>query len=136
MSEREAVDTVVRGLVDAVNQGEFATALSAFSEAAVIVEDIPPFRWEGADAASEWIAAMGANAVRMNVGSVLMRLERATRIEVAGGSAYAVFPGQLRLRSGEAQLSADGILTLTLRAVEGRWLIDTLAWGGPEAALM
>ena len=136
MSERGCVETAVRGLVDAVNQGEFATALTAFSEVAVIVEDIPAFRWEGAGAASEWLAAMGANAAKMNVGSVLMRLGRATRIEVASGSAYAVFSGKLRLRSGEAELGADGILTLTLRTVEGRWLIDTAPWSGPELAFM
>ena len=97
MEEKSAALAAVRGMVDAVNQADFATAIAAFTDTPVIVEDIAPFIWQGADAPSDWLSAMGANAARLNVQSVMMVLEQPTRVEVDAEAAYAVFPGELRL---------------------------------------
>ena len=134
MEGKNAVVTAVRGLVDAVNGGDVGTALAAFTDAPVIIEDIAPYIWRGRDAPSDWLSAMGANAARLNVQSVLMTLEQPTRVEVVEEAAYAVFPGQLSLVAGEANLVAEGMLTFTLQNTGGRWLIDSLVWSGPEPA--
>ena len=132
MEGMTAVVTAIRSLVEAVNGGDFGTALAAFSDAPVIIEDIAPYIWRGADAPSEWLSAMGNNAARLNVQSVLMTLEQPTRVDVVDEAAYAVFPGQLGLIAGEANLVAEGMLTFTLQSTGRRWLIDSLVWSGPE----
>ncbi|HEX6376260.1 MAG TPA: hypothetical protein VFZ91_11130 [Allosphingosinicella sp.] len=124
----------VSAMVDAVNRGDFAAALAAFTETPVIVEDIAPFRWQGAGAPSAWLAAMGANAARLEARSIKMTLGQATRIDVEAGSAYALFPGGLSLATAKGDLVSKGILTLTLNEEDGLWLIDTLVWSGPETA--
>ena len=133
MEGKNAVVTAVLGLVNAVNGADFGTAVAAFTDAPIIIEDIAPYIWRGRDAPSDWLSAMGANAARLNVQSVLMTLEQPTRVEVVDGAAYAVFPGQLSL-VGKANLVADGTLTFILQTTGGRWLIDSLVWSGPEPA--
>lgn len=134
MEGKTAVVAAVVGLVEAVNVADFGTAVAAFTEEPVIIEDIAPYLWRGRDAPSAWLSAMGANAARLNVQSVLMTLEQPTRVEVVDQVAYAVFPGQLSLGAGEADLVAVGTLTFTLQGAGGRWLIDSLVWSGPEPA--
>jgi hypothetical protein len=134
MEGMNAVVTAVRALVNAVNGGDFGTAVAAFTGAPVIIEDIAPYIWRGRDAPSNWLSAMGAHAARLNVQSVMMTLEQPTRVELDDEAAYAVFPGRLSLVAGETNLVAEGLLTLTLQSTGGRWLIDSLVWSGPEPA--
>lgn len=134
MEGKEAVATAVLAMVDAVNRGDFATAVAAFAEAPVIVEDIAPYIWRGPGAPSGWLSAMGANAARLNVQSVLLALDQPTRIEVDVDAAYAVFPGDLSLGAVRRDLVARGLLTLTLQNEGDRWLISSLVWSGPELA--
>ena len=134
MAEADAIATTVRDMVQAINHGDFVAAVAAFSETPVIVEDLFPFRWHGAGAASEWLSAMGENAGRLNATAVIMTLRDPTRIQVEAEAAYALFPGQLRLTTASANLVAEGTLTFTLQNSGGRWLIDTLVWSGLEPA--
>lgn len=134
MEGKEAAATAVLAMVDAVNRGDLATAVAAFTEAPVIVEDIAPYIWRGPEAPSDWLSAMGANAARLNVQSVLLALDQPTRIEVDADAAYAVFPGDLSLAAVGRDLVARGLLTLTLQNEGDRWRISSLVWSGPEPA--
>ena len=134
MPESEPVAAAVRAMVEAVNRGDIDAALAAFTDKATIVEDVAPYRWQGPSAASDWLTAMAANAKRLGVEAIDMRLGEPMRIEVEGDGAYAVFPGRLTLTTGKDRLAADGGLTLTLRLEGDAWRIDSLTWSGPEPA--
>jgi ketosteroid isomerase-like protein len=134
MEAKSDVVRAVRSMVDAVNSGDVASALAAFSDTPIIVEDIAPYMWRGAGAASAWLSAMAANTERLNVESVLMTLEQPARVEMDEDAAYTLFPGQLSLAAAGIDLVAQGMLTLTLRRTGDRWLIDSLVWSGPEPA--
>jgi ketosteroid isomerase-like protein len=133
LSVRSEVTAVIQALVKAVNEGDFGDAVSAFTDDAVIVEDIPPYRWTGSDAPARWLSAMGANAAHLGVTSVRMRIGQPTRLEADDTHAYTVVPGELALSMSDADLSADGVLVVTLQSRSGRWLIDSLTWGGGAA---
>lgn len=132
--DADAVSEAVARLVAAVNQGQFAEACASFTDDAVIVEDIAPYRWHGPGAAEAWLIAMGQNAQKLGVTAVAMDLEPALRIEVQEGRAYAVYPGVLSLEITTGSLTADGQLTLTLVESSDAWLIQTLVWTGPAPA--
>ncbi len=132
MSDESGVAAAIRTLVDAVNCGNITAALSAFTQDAVIVEDLAPYRWTGADAPSQWLAAMGANASKLGITSILMESGEATRIDVEGSRAYAVVPGLLRLATPGLEMKAKGVITFTLVRRAERWLIDALVWSGPR----
>ena len=133
MSSDIAVITAVTEMVEAVNRGDMGAAIAAFSESPLIIEDIPPFRWDGADAVSGWLSAMGANAARLKISAIAMSIGEPSRIEVEEGRAYALFPGRLSMTGGGADMTADGLLTFTLRA-EDCWVIDSLIWSGAQPA--
>ena len=129
MTHRDVVGAINR-FVDAANAGEHAAALEHFTADATIIEDIPPYRWQGPQAGSQWMAAMGENAARSGVTGIAMQLGEATRVEVDAGSAYAVYPAVLTLSGDGLRLQAGGCLTLTLQRADTGWLINALAWGG------
>jgi ketosteroid isomerase-like protein len=133
MSEGDDAASAVAALVEAVNNGEFSAAVSGFAEDAVIIEDLPPFRWAGGSAASQWMAAMGANAARLGWNSLLMDIGEPSRAETEDDRAYVIIPGILRATRDGRNLQAEGTLTCTLAKQSGRWLIDTLVWSGPGA---
>ncbi len=58
MAHQEVVGSIKR-FVDAVNQGRHRAAFKYFSPDAPIIEDIPPYGWQGPQAGSQWMAAMG-----------------------------------------------------------------------------
>ena len=132
MPRSEPIAAAVRAMVEAVNRGDMRAALAAFTECATIVEDIPPFRWQGPGAAAGWLTAMAANAARLGVDAIDLRLGEPMRIALEGEDAYALFPGILTLARGQAPLAANGQLTFTLRREGEDWRIDTLVWSGPE----
>ena len=127
------ISAAIAAMVDAVNKGEFAVASAHFASEVVIVEDLAPFRWEGPDAVSQWLAAMGANAAKHDLHAITMTLARTVRMMVEDDRAYAVCLGELEYTRASGKLTALGHLTFTL-ARRGGWLIETLVWSGPETA--
>lgn len=135
MSDRDAVSDAIGKMVDAVNNGDFGEVIATFGAEATIIEDIAPFRWQGPDAPSSWLTAMGENAARLDARAIVMKLGRPVWIDVVGPAAYAVFPGALSLATASGKLLSNGTLTFTLERSDERWLIETLVWSGPEPAL-
>jgi ketosteroid isomerase-like protein len=130
MAHRDVAGSIDR-FVNAVNEGNYKAALEHFTPDATIIEDIPPYRWQGPQAGSRWMAAMGENAARSGITSIVMQLGDATRVEVDADNAYAVYSAILILSGNALRLQSGGCLTFTLQRAETGWLISALAWGGP-----
>ena len=130
MDASATIARFVVDFVDEVNSGKIEAALSRFSQNASIMEDIPPFKWQGPDAGSQWLSAMAANADRIGVTSVAMVLGDARRIEVEGQAAYAIFGGTVHLKQPPRALQEPGLLTFTFGGGIDGWLITGLTWTG------
>ena len=130
MTHQDITGSIDR-FVNAVNEGDYVGALEHFTPDATIVEDIPPYRWQGPQAGAQWMAAMGENAARSGMTGIAMQLGEATRVEIDAGNAYAVYSALLILSGNGPPLQAVGCLIFSLRRAEAGWLINTLAWGGP-----
>lgn len=131
-SARPVVDSLTR-FVDQVNAGDQKSALEHFTPDAAITDDIPPYRWQGPSAGSDWMAAMWANGQKTGMTEITMHLARATRVEIAGDRAYAVIPGVLTLKGKGPAIRANGFLTIALQRTGTEWQIGSLAWGGEQA---
>jgi hypothetical protein len=123
----------IRAFIDDVNTGQISVALARLTNDVCIVEDLPPFRWMGARAGSEWIAAMRANAQRLGVTAVTMTPGEARRIEVEGDHGYCIIPGRVTLEGAEV-LREDGLITFAMRLEDGQWRISGLTWTGDRPA--
>jgi ketosteroid isomerase-like protein len=129
-----AVEAAINHFTEAVNHGDMAGALGDLGPAPTIVDDLAPYRWQGAGAGGAWMAAMGANAQAAGMTVISMRIAKASRIEVSGANAYAVVPGVLTFtfKDGHSE-HADGLLTFALQRAGEAWKIDALTWTGPRA---
>ena len=128
------VAATITSFTEAVNRGDVSGALSYLGPNPTIVDDLAPYRWQGAGAGVAWVVAMAANAQAKRMTLIDMRLGKASRIEVDGAVAYAVFPGVLTytFKDGHTE-HAEGVLTFALQRAEGGWKIDALTWTGPPA---
>lgn len=120
----------VRDFIDDVNSGNASEALQRLTEDVCIVEDIAPFRWTGAEAGAQWLAAMGANAQRLGVTAINMAAGEPRRTEVEGDYGYCIIPGVVTLEGSAAALQEDGLITFAMRYDDGRWRISALTWTG------
>ena len=121
----------ITDFVDAVNQGNQARAVEHLTDDVTIIEDLAPFRWHGRHAGPEWMLAMLGQ--RKNLTAITMEIGPPSRIEVEGEAAYAIVPGLLTYVGPGSTLRSNGLLTFSLRASDGQWLINGLVWSGPEA---
>ena len=128
---KEIVDSIAE-FVDAVNRGDRAAVLAQLTDDVSIIEDLAPYRWQGPEAGSQWLDAMAENARRNAITSISMNLRNATRVEVDGEHAYAILQGVLTYGGGSPR-QADGLLTFAMVRQDGRWMIRSFAWTGPEA---
>ena len=126
------VERVVTGFVEAVNHGQMDKAMGYYAPAATVVDDLPPYRWTGPGAGGAWLTAMGANAQKLGISGIEMRVSQVTRVDVAADHAYAVAPGRLSLTYKDGHVErAEGQLAFTLTKTPGGWKIDTQTWTGP-----
>ncbi len=101
---------------------------SLFTGDGVVVDEIPPFRWTGPHAASQWIAAVKA----------LLAGEHETSLSVAGGkpieymqgegAAYLILPVTLIATAKPKPVRENGTMTYTFRQVDGDWKISSVVW--------
>lgn len=124
----------IRAFIDDVNSGNAPAALRRLTEDVCIVEDIAPFRWTGANAGGQWLAAMAANAQRVGVSAITMTPGEPQRIEVEEPYGYCIIPGVVTLEGPGAAMREDGLITFAMNIDGGRWRISALTWTGDRPA--
>ena len=93
-----------------------------------IVDDLPPFHFQGPTASSDWERAFSAEAENNEVTEPALRLLDATYVNVAGNHAYAVVPAMYSFkRRGEA-IQQSCIITAVLAKNDGNWRIASWVW--------
>lgn len=130
----DSLTVAVLKFVDEVNQGEAASALAWFTDDAVIVMDLPPYRLEGAGAGMQWLTMMGANAAKLGVTSVALHPADPRRVEADSTTGYIILPGTLKLDSADKHLTAQGELTMAARFANSAWKFCAMTWAGGEPA--
>lgn len=124
MSDKEAALNVVRGLVEAINEGHNSAGLAALSDDVVIIDDIPPFRWAGQEGAELWLRRLAMTRKRLHASVTLEDAD----VRVAQERAYIVAPGRLVGSSAQGEFQMSGLLSSTLVAQDGKWLVDSVVW--------
>lgn len=124
MSETEAALAGVRRVIDALNSGDDAGVLAGMTDDVVIIDDVAPFHRTGRHDAEQWLARVAETRNRLNAS---LRLDSAS-VQLADDRAYFVAPSEIRGSLAEADFEVDGLVTSTLVARDGKWLVDSLVW--------
>ena len=124
MSETEAALASVRQVIDALNAGEDTDVLAGMTDDVVIIDDVAPFHRTGRQDAEQWLRRVAE--ARNGLGASLSLADVAVQLE--GDRAYLVAPGAIKGSLAEADFEVDGLVTSTLIARDGKWLVDSLVW--------
>src|SRR3954470_10118468 len=121
--------------VDAFNKGDMAAvAATHLSDAdLVIVDEVAPFMWRGAQALQTWAAALQAASKKAGMTGEKVTLGTAARAETSGSDAYVVVPAVYSFTQGGAVQRESAHMTFVLKKGSTGWLIHGWAWNGPSA---
>lgn len=120
------IDTVLGGF----NSKDSALYNSAFSEDAIVIDGIAPYRWAGPNAPARWFSDGEKWVHDFGVENETIVCDRIAHATVSGTHAYVVLSATLSfsLKGGHSG-SRPGILTFTFAKQGDEWRVESQAWG-------
>lgn len=122
-----AIEAPITQFVDAFNKGDAARAKDAMmSTGAVIIDEVPPFRWAGPRAFENWGTDDARDAALNGIAAQKVVIGAPTREMVNGNHAYVIVPAVYsftKKRRGDERGRADDVRSRSWpRRVEDRRL--------------
>ena len=108
------------------NTNNFALSNSQYISDVVIIDEIPPYRWEGPDANAQWWADFRRFAKAVKLTTWHLSYARPTYWEVSNGRAYIALPATSTGVVGGKPFKETGMETYLLVKVGTRW--KTQGW--------
>jgi len=127
-SDNADVIAVVHRWTDAFVRRSFNTDIAPCAEDAVVIDDLPPYVWQGPGACSNWFKAFEAWTSRAGVTNAVITLGEIRHLDFDGGFAYLVAPGTLSYIKAGKPVNFFGTITMVLRKRESDWRISGVAW--------
>jgi hypothetical protein len=98
----------------------------------VIIDEFPPFVWQGKDACVRWNTDLEAFNKSIGLTPEGMKRGKPRRIDVSGNYAYVVVPVDYTYtEQGKAGMEKGALLTVALRKEAAGWRITGWAWSRP-----
>jgi len=76
-SEKTDVMAVVNQFIDGFNKDDAKTALAACGAPAFIIDEFPPYSWQGPTACADWANDFDANSTKDKITEPVVKLESA-----------------------------------------------------------
>jgi len=119
------IDTVLGGF----NSKDSALYTNAFSEDAVVIDGIAPYRWSGPNAPDRWFSDAEKWVHDFGVENEAIACDRIAHASVVGTRAYVVLSATLSFTLKGQSGSRPGILTFTFAKHGDKWKVESQAWG-------
>jgi ketosteroid isomerase-like protein len=128
-SENPNVIRTVWHFVDSFNKGDMKAALGDCSAQSSIIDEIPPYLWQGVTGCSDWSNDFDAYTKKKGMTDLKVTLFGPTHIDVTGDRAYVVVPANFTFKQNGKQFTERrSILTVALQKVADSWRITGWAW--------
>ena len=107
----------INKFIEAFNKGDVAGAAATHASDAdlVIIDEVPPFLWRGAQAFQAWAAALEADAKKHGITDQKVTLSQATRVETGGDAAYVIVPSVYTFKEGSVAMRETAQMTFALK---------------------
>jgi hypothetical protein len=124
----------IQKFVDSFNKGDAAGAAATHAASAdlTIIDEVPPYIWNGSKAFHAWGADLESDAKKNGITEPMVTLGKATRTEQRGDRAYVVVPAVYTFKQGGAAMREAAQMTFVLGKGASGWLIHGWAWTGPK----
>ena len=126
--------TPITTFIDAFNKGDMKAAAATHASSAdlVIIDEVPPFVWRGAQAMQTWAADLDADAKKTGMTEPKVTIKAATRVEINGSDAYVIVPAVFTFKQKGVAMRENAQLTVVLKKGASGWLIHGWTWTGPR----
>lgn len=122
----------VRLWIEGFNANQPQLAARAFAPDAVIIDEVPPYRWQGPTALADWAAAAAKGAEAFHATNLHATLGNPTWSEINGDIGYMVVPEAVdSLVDGKANCER-GLHSFSFRNIGGEWKITASAFAVSE----
>jgi hypothetical protein len=128
-SDMSDVMRTVWRFVGSLNKGDVKAALDTCAPQTSIIDEFPPYLWQGASGCAEWSADFDAYIKKNGMTAPKVTLGLLRHVDVSGDRAYVVIPASFRFKKSGRQFNErNSIWTLTLLKVAEGWRIAGWAW--------
>jgi ketosteroid isomerase-like protein len=127
--DKAAVTTTVQHFVDSFNKGDTATAKAVCADQTAIIDEFPPYQWNGTGACAKWMADYDTDAKKNAVTDGVVNLGTPRHVDVTGSRAYVVVPADYAYtEKGKPVKETASTLTIVLTKSAGGWRISAWTW--------
>ena len=128
-SDQTDVMATVHQFVDGFNKGDIASALATCASPASIIDEFPPYAWQGPAACSDWVKDYDANSKQEGITDGVVTLRKPWHVDVTGDRAYVVTPAKYTFKQkGKRITEPASILTVALQKSAAGWRITGWSW--------
>jgi ketosteroid isomerase-like protein len=123
-----ALATVKRAVM-AFNAGDMKAWVATCGSSTHIIDDFPPFEWQGASACATWWNALMAFMKNNDISNSTVALGPVWQNVVVGNRAYVVVSATLHSNAhGKPSKEIGSILTVALRNTANGWVMAAWSW--------
>jgi hypothetical protein len=128
-SDQTDAMAAVSQFIDGFNKGDVKTALAICAAQAAIIDEFPPYSWQGPTACSDWANDFDANSKKEKITDPVVTLGKAKHVDVTADRAYVVVPATYKFKvNGKRQSENGSTFTVALQKVAAGWRITGWAW--------
>lgn len=127
--DKTAVMTTVQGFVESFNKGDTSAAKAVCAEQTSIIDEFPPYQWNGTGACARWMADYDVDAKKNVITDGVVTLGTPRHVDIAGSRAYVVIPADYAFKqNGKAVKETASTLTIVLKKSANGWHITAWSW--------
>lgn len=125
-----AVEAPIHQFIDAFDKGDMKTAGAAFLPSVTIIDEIPPFYWQGAGAFAGWGGDLMKASKAGGMSDESVTLGKVTDEIVAGDNAYVVIEATFAFKQKGVAIREPAHMSYALKKTAAGWKIAGWAWSG------
>jgi ketosteroid isomerase-like protein len=134
-SDETDVMSVVHQWVNASNKHDMKLFVALCSEQSTIMDDFPPYQWQGPGACSRWWGDNDTFSKANEITDAFVTLGEPLELYVTGDHAYVVTRDDFTYRmKGKLMKQTGSIHTVVLHKSSSGWLITGEAWASTALA--
>ena len=124
----------IQKFIDSFNKGDMAGAAATHVADAdlVIIDEVAPYVWQGAQAFQAWSTALDGDTKKRGIIDPAVKISAPTRTETNGDRAYVVVPAVYTFKEHGVAMREAAQMTFTLKKGAGGWLIHGWTWTGSK----
>jgi len=128
-SDNTDVMATVHQFTDGLNKGDTKTALAACAAPSSIIDEFPPYGWQGATACADWANDFATYNKANGITDPVATLAKPRHVDITGERAYVVVPATYTYKQHGKKVTESGsTLTVALQKSANGWAITSWTW--------